>query len=214
LGIKINSVEFQQNGFSADEAANLVELLERHQFDLVELSGGTYEDGTWGRWQKRDSTVQREAFFLEFADRIAPRLYKTKSFVTGGLRSAKAMVAALKTVDGVGLGRSACSEPRLPADILGGGLKGAVIPLLDELDFGITSILAGGQMRQISQNLEPLDPSDPKAIDGFNKDVEQWRAELLAEDTTTEPRNIGAFEMKSVPSTPYKTPTKKDTARS
>lgn len=60
IGIKINSKEFQEGGFSEDEAAELCQLLERHEFDYVELSGGTYQSLAFGH--KRESTRKREAF--------------------------------------------------------------------------------------------------------------------------------------------------------
>jgi 2,4-dienoyl-CoA reductase-like NADH-dependent reductase (Old Yellow Enzyme family) len=43
FGIKINSVEFQEGGFSPEEARALCQALELDRFDYVELSGGTYE---------------------------------------------------------------------------------------------------------------------------------------------------------------------------
>ena len=60
LGIKINSKEFQDGGFSEDEAKELCQLLERHEFDFVELSGGTYQSLAFAH--KRESTKKREAF--------------------------------------------------------------------------------------------------------------------------------------------------------
>lgn len=60
LGIKINSKEFQEEGFSEDEAKELCQLLEQHEFDFVELSGGTYESLAFAH--KRESTKKREAF--------------------------------------------------------------------------------------------------------------------------------------------------------
>ena len=44
LGIKMNSVEFQDGGFQPEEAKKLAAMLEEHNFDFVELSGGTYEN--------------------------------------------------------------------------------------------------------------------------------------------------------------------------
>jgi 2,4-dienoyl-CoA reductase-like NADH-dependent reductase (Old Yellow Enzyme family) len=41
LGIKINSVEFQDKGFTPEEARGLCETLENARFDYVELSGVT-----------------------------------------------------------------------------------------------------------------------------------------------------------------------------
>ena len=95
VGIKLNSVEFQAGGFSAEGCRELCNTLENEgQFDFVELSGGTYELLTFGH--KRESTKKREAFFLEFAEAIVPGLQKTKTYVTGGLRTVGAMVEALK----------------------------------------------------------------------------------------------------------------------
>ena len=54
LSIKMNSVEFQEGGFQADEAKKLAAMLEEHKFDFVELSGGTYENLKFGH--EREST--------------------------------------------------------------------------------------------------------------------------------------------------------------
>ncbi|KAK0713372.1 hypothetical protein B0T26DRAFT_363504 [Lasiosphaeria miniovina] len=171
LGIKINSVEWQAGGLAPAEAADLCALLEAHAFDFVELSGGTYED--MGLRHRRPSTRAREAFFLDFAEAIAPRLARTRAVVTGGLRSAAAMADALRAVDAVGLGRPACSEPGLPRDILSGRADACVRPLgLDEDDFAATATLAAAQMRLVGSGLRTLDPSDEGDIAVFNESVE------------------------------------------
>lgn len=143
LGIKINSVEFQKGGFSPEDCAALCEELEKHGFDHVELSGGTYENLAFSH--KRESTKKREAFFLEFADTIVPRLHKTKAYVVGGLRTVGAMVKALDTVHGVSLARPVAHEFDLPKKILAGEAGGAIQYKLDEQDFGITNVAAGTQ---------------------------------------------------------------------
>lgn len=176
LGIKINSVEFQERGFTAEEAAQLCELLDKHRFDFVELSGGTYQDDQWTK--PRESTKAREAFFLEFADKITPHLDRTRTFVTGGLRTVGAMVDALQSVDGIGLGRPACTEPGLADDILAGRVGSAIKPLLnDPLDFIETATLAAVQMRRIGRGDEPLDSSDQGAIDQYKKDAKMAKLE-------------------------------------
>lgn len=81
VSIKLNSVEFQDKGFNAEEAKQLCSLLEQNKFDFVELSGGTYQSLAFAH--KRESTKKREGFFLEFADLIAPALSKTKVYITG-----------------------------------------------------------------------------------------------------------------------------------
>ncbi|KAK1633573.1 NADH:flavin oxidoreductase/NADH oxidase-like protein [Colletotrichum phormii] len=154
MGIKINSVEFQESGFTTDEAAELCQLLEQHKFDFVELSGGTYEKSGWHH--QRDSTRAREAFFLDFAEKIVPH---------AGL-------------DGVGIGRLACAEPRLPKDIFENGVKSCLKPLFDEQDFGLGVAMAGTQMLQMGHNEEPMDPSDQKSTEGLVKYLTAWKARV------------------------------------
>ena len=141
VGIKLNSVEFQQGGFDTEECKQLCASLEKNEFDFVELSGGTYQELAF--YHKRESTKKREAFFLEFAETIVPALSKTKVYVTGGFRSVQAMVDALKTVDGVGLARPACQEFRLPNDVLSGKVNSAIQQNFDESNFGLTNVVAG-----------------------------------------------------------------------
>ena len=143
IGIKINSVEFQEDGFSPEECRDLCTELEKKRFDFVELSGGTYEQLAF--MHKRESTKKREGFFLEFADMIVPQLNKTKAYITGGMRTVGAMVKALDSVHGVSLGRPVCHEFDLPNKMLEGQTKGAVNYKLDEQDFGVTNIAAGTQ---------------------------------------------------------------------
>jgi 2,4-dienoyl-CoA reductase-like NADH-dependent reductase (Old Yellow Enzyme family) len=77
IGIKVNSVEFQDKGFSPEEAKDLCQALEGASFDYVELSGGTYESLAFGH--KSESTKKRESFFIEFAEGIVKPLAKTKA---------------------------------------------------------------------------------------------------------------------------------------
>lgn len=141
ISIKLNSVEFQNKGFDTEECKQLCTRLEENRFDFVELSGGTYEELAFAH--KRESTKKREAFFLDFAEAIVPALHKTKTYITGGFKTVGAMVKALKTVNGVGLARPVCQEPRFCADILAGKIKGAIKQRIDENNFGLTNVAAG-----------------------------------------------------------------------
>ena len=134
VAIKLNSVEFQEGGFPLEEAKALCKILEENHFDFVELSGGTYESLAFSH--KRESTKKREAFFLDFADEIAPVLKQTKTYVTGGLKTVGAMTDALKTVDGVGFARPVCQEASFPKDVLNGKVKGAIKQQFDDNNFG------------------------------------------------------------------------------
>lgn len=200
VGIKLNSVEFQEGGFSPEEAKQLCRILEDNRFDFVELSGGTYEQLAFVH--KRESTKKREAFFLDFADEIVPELEKTKTYVTGGLKTVGAMSDALKTVQGVGLARPACQEPAFPKAVLSGKVQGAIKQIFDENNFGtlpcssrfllwkfekfcadmynsgLTNVVAGSQIRQLGRDQEPFDGSQQENVDGFQKDMEAWTSEM------------------------------------
>ena len=198
LGIKINSVEFQKGGFDTNECKELCASLEANRFDFVELSGGTYEELAFAH--KRDSTRKREAFFLDFAEAIVPALTKTKTFITGGFKTVGAMVNALKTVDGVGLARPICQEPRLCANILDGKVKGAIKQRLDENDFGITNVAAGSQIRMIGKDQEPIDLSKEENEKAFMKDMGHW-SDLMAHDTGM--YSYGYIDIESIKPHPY-----------
>ena len=198
LGIKINSVEFQDKGFNAEECKQLCGQLEANRFDFVELSGGTYESLAFNH--KRESTKKREAFFLDFAETIVPALKKTKSYITGGFKTVGAMVKALETVDGVGLARPICQEPRLCADILAGKVKGAIKQRLDESNFGLTNVAAGSQIRMIGKDQEPVDLSKEEYEKAFFHDMGDW-SEKMAHDSGM--YSFGYIDLYSIKPNPY-----------
>jgi 2,4-dienoyl-CoA reductase-like NADH-dependent reductase (Old Yellow Enzyme family) len=201
LGIKINSVEFQEGGFSADEAKELCQMLEQNEFDFVELSGGTYQSLAFQH--KRESTKKREAFFLDFAEKIVPDLKKTKSYITGGFKTLDGMVNALKTVDGVGLGRPVCQEFHLSRDFLEGGSSGGAIEQkIDPEDFGITVVAAGAQISQVGKDQEPIDLSVQENVDAFKKDMETWSEKMKKGGKDA----YGNIEIQSAHIAPYGTP--------
>lgn len=201
VGIKINSKEFQEGGFSEDDAKELCQLLERNEFDFVELSGGTYQSLAFKH--QRESTRKREAFFLEFADKITPGLKKTKTYITGGFKTVEGMVKALDTVDGVGLARPVCQEPRLPNDFLNGSVSGALDQKVDQENFGLTNVIAGSQIRQIGKDQEPIDMSDKNNVDGFMEDMGAW-GKKMAEDGT-KMQAYGYVDIEQVKARPYGT---------
>lgn len=172
LGIKLNSQEFQEGGLQVEEAREVCRILEENTFDFVELSGGTYEALAFEH--KRDSTRKREAFFIEFAEKIVPALSKTKAYITGGFKTAAAMVKALDTVDGVGLARPLCQEPHLCRDILSGKVKGAIEQRFDPNDIGPSNLAAGVLLRHISKDYEPVDLSLEENVVAYKKDIAIW----------------------------------------
>ncbi|WP_137818351.1 NADH:flavin oxidoreductase/NADH oxidase family protein [Pseudomonas sp. 2FG] len=124
VAIKLNSSDFQRGGFSEEESMETIQALAEAGIDLIEISGGTYEapalSGTMQE-QKKASTVAREAYFLEFAEKVRSSV-KVPLMVTGGFRSAAGMNAALRSgaLDVVGLARLLAIDPEAPAALLQG----------------------------------------------------------------------------------------------
>ncbi|KAI0164521.1 NADH:flavin oxidoreductase/NADH oxidase-like protein [Hypoxylon sp. FL1284] len=207
LGVKLNSVEFQAGGVTPADAAALCSALQAADLglDFVELSGGNHE--VLGYGSPRESTLRREAFFLEFVRDVAPRLSTTRSYLTGGFRTAAAMVDALRLLDGVGVGRPAAQEPRFAADVLAGRVTGAVRPRDDVLDRFVMHLFAGGtQMRQVAKGREPFDLSDPAAVATFAADAERQFARRAADGDKLEVYGFADLTAPEVNSHPYGVP--------
>lgn len=174
LAIKINSVEFQKGGFEPEECRDVCSRLEELGVDVIELSGGTYEELAF--MHRRDSSKAREAFFLEFADIVRSGIKKSTIWTTGGFRTAAAMVKAVETgsTDGIGLGRPVTQEFNLPRKLISGEAVSATATLLDEQDFGITNVLSCTQMRQVANGIQPFDQNKPDEVEQFKKVVGEW----------------------------------------
>lgn len=124
VGIKLNSADFQRGGFSEAESMETIRALADAGIDLVEISGGTYEAPAMGggmQEPKKASTVAREAYFLEFAEKLRAAV-KVPLMVTGGFRTVAGMNAALRSgaLDLVGLARLLAIDPDAPAALLQG----------------------------------------------------------------------------------------------
>jgi 2,4-dienoyl-CoA reductase-like NADH-dependent reductase (Old Yellow Enzyme family) len=131
LTVKLNSSDFQKGGFSFDDCLRVVGMLEAEGIDLLEISGGNYEqprmlgfDGLEPVFEKkvRESTRAREAYFMGYAEEVI-KSARTPLMVTGGFRTRSAMEAAVD--DGVaviGIGRPLCLDPRAAGKLLSGDL--------------------------------------------------------------------------------------------
>ena len=136
IGVKINSADFQRGGFEEGEALQFVQWLEEASVDLIEVSGGTYEqlsmtDGSDGRITdvqvSKESSQKREAYFLEFSKQLVATT-KVPVMCTGGWRSRDAMLQALhdKETHLIGIGRPAI-EADLPNKLIDGSVTGALV---------------------------------------------------------------------------------------
>lgn len=122
VGIKLNSADFQRGGFDEEESIDAIRALEKAGIDLVEISGGTYEaPAMTGSRKLKTSTLEREAYFLEFAEKARAAI-RIPLMLTGGFRTDIAMANAISSgaVDLIGLARPLAVEPDLPVRLLHG----------------------------------------------------------------------------------------------
>ncbi len=122
IGIKLNSADFQRGGFTEDESLAVITALQEAGIDMIELSGGTYEAPAMSDEKRHNErTLSREAYFLEFAEKIRSQV-QVPLMVTGGFRSLAGMAAAVESgaLDLVGMARGLAIEPDLPLRLLAG----------------------------------------------------------------------------------------------
>lgn len=117
IGIKLNSADFQKGGFSEEESMEVVKILSKEGMDLIEISGGTYEAPVM-MGKRRESTVKREAYFMEYIEK-ARKVTDTPLMLTGGFRTAAVMreAVASKQLDVVGIARSFTVYPNIANEI-------------------------------------------------------------------------------------------------
>ena len=139
VSVKLNTADFQKGGFTEEESLLVSRRLAHLGVDFIEYSGGTYECAAMmGKDQKmvdtlliknnngaavRQSTRERESFFIDFVDKARVSLKEEPPMMillTGGWRSGKAMNDALTrgAVDLIGLARPLLVEPNFANRLL------------------------------------------------------------------------------------------------
>ncbi|MFK8040775.1 NADH:flavin oxidoreductase/NADH oxidase family protein [Congregibacter sp.] len=130
VAVKLNSADFQKGGFAFEDSLQVAKWLEEHGVDVIEISGGTYEQpkllGMEGiepteKQHVAESTLRREAYFVDFALAMQKQV-SIPLMVTGGFRSRAAMEQALAEGGAslIGLGRPLCVQTDGPARLLAG----------------------------------------------------------------------------------------------
>ena len=130
IAVKLNSADFQRGGFGFEESLQVARWLQDGGVDLIEISGGTYEqpkllgiDGleTPEEQGVAETTVAREAYFVDFARAMREHV-RIPLLVTGGFRSRSAMEQAVRSgaADMVGIGRPLCHQTDAPKRLLSG----------------------------------------------------------------------------------------------
>lgn len=162
VGVKLNSADFQKGGFSEEDSVEVFKALDSLGADFVEISGGTYEAAAMTGMKKTASTQAREAYFLDFADKVRGQV-KMTLMVTGGFRTRQGMDNALQSgaCDLIGIARPLAVETDAPANLVAGqDVKYAVKPIktgikpFDKL--GVMEIIwYAAQFKAIGQGKRP-----------------------------------------------------------
>lgn len=124
IGLKLNSADFQRGGFTEEESMLVLQKMSEIGIDLIEVSGGNYENPKMFVENTNERTKKREAYFLDYADK-ARKLISTPLVVTGGFRSEESMIEAISSgaIDMVGIGKAFALVPDLPNQIFQGKYK-------------------------------------------------------------------------------------------
>ena len=123
ISVKLNSADFQKGGFTANESIQVAKMLEDASVDIIEISGGSYEQPKQigaddlsinpdRSEERKESTIAREAYFLEYANNIR-KAVSLPLMVTGGFRTRDGIERALQSniCQMVGVGRPLCADP-------------------------------------------------------------------------------------------------------
>jgi 2,4-dienoyl-CoA reductase-like NADH-dependent reductase (Old Yellow Enzyme family) len=135
VSVKLNSADFQKGGFTLEECTRVASWLGEAGLDLLEISGGTYEQlallghhGEESTYQapKRESTKRREAYFLDYAAAIREAT-SIPLMVTGGFRSRALMEQAVGEgeLEMIGMARPLCVDVDIPRRLIEGSVDAA-----------------------------------------------------------------------------------------
>ncbi len=130
VAVKLNSADFQKGGFAFEDSLQVSQWLEEAGVDLIEISGGTYEQpkllGVEGLEEEEkqnvdQSTQKREAYVVDFALAMQKKV-SVPLMVTGGFRQRSVMekVVSEGSADLIGLGRPMCVMTDAPTRLLKG----------------------------------------------------------------------------------------------
>lgn len=174
ISVKLNSADFQRGGISEEDVIQVFKAIDAAGIDLIEVSGGTYEAPAMAgvKAEKRKaSTLAREAYFLEFAERIRQEV-RCHLMVTGGFRTVQGMNAALASgaCDFIGIARPFAVEPDLAHRLLAGqDVRYGVdkiktgIPLVDKMAI-MEIIWYAAQFKAIAQGKQPNPKLSPLKV--------------------------------------------------
>ncbi|MCU4580324.1 NADH:flavin oxidoreductase/NADH oxidase family protein [Acinetobacter gyllenbergii] len=174
ISVKLNSADFQRGGITEEDVITVFKAIDAAGIDIIEISGGTYEAPAMAgaKAEKRKaSTIAREAYFLEFAEKIRQHV-ACKLMVTGGFRTVEGMNAALQSgaCDFIGIARPLAVEVDLPERLIAGyDVRYAVnqiktgIPFVDKMAI-MEIIWYAAQFKAIGQGKKPNPKLSPLLV--------------------------------------------------
>ena len=173
VSIKLNSRDFQQDGFSEQESMAVVEALAAEGMDLIEISGGTYEAPAMMGARPDLGGAARQAYFLDYAEEVrAHTRTRVPLAVTGGFRSGSAMRDALRSgaTDLIGMARPLAIHPDFPRRLLADA-NAAVTVQRPSTGIGAIDLLSMLDVTWYQAQMERLSRGEPARAD-----LGAWRA--------------------------------------
>ena len=163
--VKLNSADFQKNGFSFDDASEVVNRLEALGVDVVELSGGSYEAPAMQGQTKDNTTLAREAYFLEFAKTLESQT-QIPLMTTGGIKRAEIAERVIQEgCERVGLASALAITPNLAKKWQQEWTYSGVIPHCTWKDKSLASLanmaIVRRQLRRLGNDLTTLRSPSP-----------------------------------------------------
>ena len=174
ISVKLNSADFQRGGITEEDVIAVFKAIDAVGIDLIEISGGTYEAPAMAgakEDKRKASTIAREAYFLDFAEKIRQQV-SCHLMVTGGFRTAQGMNAALDSgaCDFIGIARPFAVETDLTERLLvGQDVRYAVdkiktgIPMVDKMAI-MEIIWYAAQFKTIAQGKQPNPKLSPLKV--------------------------------------------------
>lgn len=184
IGVKINSADFQRGGFDVADASAVVQMLGELGVDMVEVSGGSYESPAMQGHTRDQRTLDREAYFLTFAEEIN-QVAPMPLMVTGGITRRHTAERVLDAgIAMVGIGTALAVMPDLPNRWRNAEAMAPATPEPRFKDKGINSL---AKLLQVKHNLHRI-------ADGKLPDVAISPAWALLTDQIRERKNLKEYK--------------------
>lgn len=121
VSVKLNSRDFTRGGFEDGDAVEVALALAEAGIDLLEISGGGYEEPAMTGVAHGQQPRAGEGYFTGFAEQLRA-VSAMPLMLTGGLRTPGFMqsLVAAGSIDVIGIGRPMTFVPNYPARILAG----------------------------------------------------------------------------------------------